>query len=114
VPPLQRSSFLSFTSSNRRQASRLLAGMGEGSSATLGRFDRQGGGMEANLDLSALNAYIQCPSFKMETAGSILRALNRGQWLTSLDLKDAYFHIPIHPSFRHYLRFCHEGVVWQF
>ena len=66
------------------------------------------------IDLSALNAYIQCPSFKMETAGSILRALKRGQWLTSLDLKDAYFHIPIHPSFRHYLRFCHEGVVWQF
>jgi len=66
------------------------------------------------IDLSALNTYIRCPSFKMETSGSVLRALKRGQWLTSLDLKDAYFHIPIHPSFRHYLRFCHEGVVWQF
>jgi len=66
------------------------------------------------IDLSALNVFIKCPPFKMETAASILRALRRGQWLTSLDLKDAYFHIPIHPSFRHYLRFCHEGVVWQF
>ena len=38
----------------------------------------------------------------METASSILKALKRGQWHTSLDLKDAYFHIPILPSFRQY------------
>ena len=66
------------------------------------------------IDLSALNTHIQCPSFKMETNGSVLKALQKGQWLTILDLKDAYFHILIHPSYRHYLRFCHEGVVWQF
>ena len=41
------------------------------------------------IDLSALNCHIKCPSFKMETAGSILKALKQGQWLTSLDLKDA-------------------------
>ena len=45
---------------------------------------------------------------------SILRALHRGQWLTSLDLKDAYFHIGIHPADRRYLRFCHNGTSWQF
>ena len=66
------------------------------------------------IDLSALNTHIQCPSFKMETNGSVLKALPKGQWLTILDLKDAYFHILIHPSYRHYLRFCHEGVVCNF
>ena len=66
------------------------------------------------IDLSVLNTHIQCPSFKMETNGSLLKAIQKGQWLTILDLKDAYFHIPIHPSYRQYLRFCHEGVVWQF
>ena len=66
------------------------------------------------IDLSALITHIQCPSFKMETNGSVLKALQKGQWLTILDLKDAYFHIPIHPSYRQYLRFCHEAVVWQF
>ena len=66
------------------------------------------------INLSVLNTHIQCPSFKMETNGSLLKALQKGQWLTILDLKDAYFHIPIHPSYRQYLRFCHEGVVWQF
>ena len=50
----------------------------------------------------------------METPRSILRALQQGQWLTSLDLKDAYFHIGIHPADRRYLRFCHNGTSWQF
>ena len=63
------------------------------------------------IDISVLNTHIQCPSSKMETTGPFLRALT-GQWLTSLDLKDAYFHIPIYPPHRRYLRFCHEG-VWQ-
>jgi hypothetical protein len=66
------------------------------------------------IDLSALNSHIPCPTFKMETPGSILRSVQKGQWLTSLDLKDAYFHIPIHPESRRYLRFLHQGVVWQF
>ena len=50
----------------------------------------------------------------METPRSILRALQQGQWLTSLDLKDAYFHIGIHPADRRYLRFCHNSTAWQF
>ena len=74
---------------------------------------KAGGTWRPIIDLSVLNTHIQCPSFKMETNGSLLKALQKGQWLTILDLKDAYFHIPIHP-YRQYLRFCHEGVVWQF
>ena len=42
------------------------------------------------------------------------RALHQGQWLTSLDLKDDYFHIGIDPADRRYLRFCHNGTTWQF
>ena len=66
------------------------------------------------IDLSSLNVFVHCPSFTMETPRSILRALHQGQWLTSLDLKDAYFHIGIHPADRRYLRFCHNGTAWQF
>ena len=55
------------------------------------------------IDLSSLNVFVHCPSFTMETPRSILRALQQGQWLTSLDLKDAYFHIGIHPADRRYL-----------
>ena len=66
------------------------------------------------IDLSSLNVFVHCPSFTMETPRSILRALQQGQWLTSLDLKDAYFHIGIDPVDRRYLRFCHNGTAWQF
>ena len=41
-------------------------------------------------------------------------ALQQGQWLTSLDLKDAFFHRGINPADRRYLRFCHNGTTWQF
>ena len=36
------------------------------------------------------------------------RPLQQGQWLTSLDLKYAYFHIGINPADR---RFCHNGTT---
>ena len=42
------------------------------------------------IDLSSLNVFVHCPSFTMETPRSILRALQQGQWLTSLDLKDGW------------------------
>ena len=66
------------------------------------------------IDLSSLNVFVHCPSFTMETPRSILRALQQGQWLIFLDLKDAYFHIGIDPGDRRYLRFCHNGTAWQF
>ena len=66
------------------------------------------------IDLSRLNTYIRCPSFKMETAQSIRSSLQPGEWCTQIDIKDAYFHIPIQRRFRKYLRFTVEGVVYQF
>lgn len=40
--------------------------------------------------------------------------LRQGDWVTSLDLTDAYFHIPIRPSSRKFLRFAILGLVFQF
>ena len=37
-----------------------------------------------------------------------------GEWVTSIDLLDAYLHIPIHPNSRKYLRFCYTSQVFQF
>ena len=34
--------------------------------------------------------------------------------MSSIDLSDAYLHIPIHPNSRKYLRFCHRSQVFQF
>ena len=37
-----------------------------------------------------------------------------GYWMVSIDLKDAYLQIPIHPESRKYLRFMVFGRVYQF
>ena len=40
----------------------------------------------------------------METDKGIRSELRVGEWTTSVDLSDAYLHIPVHPAFRKYLR----------
>ena len=56
------------------------------------------GGWRPVIDLSHLNEFAQLTPFKMETVASVLLSVREGDFLASLDLKDAYFQIPIHPS----------------
>ena len=48
------------------------------------------------------------------TVTSVLLSVREGDFLASLDLKDAYFQIPIHGSSRKLLMFMSEGTVYQF
>ena len=57
------------------------------------------------LDLSHLNLFLKPGTFKMETPETIRLSLQKGEWVTSLDFSDAYFHIPISQRSRKYLRF---------
>ena len=66
------------------------------------------------IDLSRLNTFLLVERFKMETPESIRASLIPGEWVSSIDLADAYLHIPIHPNSRKYLRFCHRSQVFQF
>ena len=65
-------------------------------------------------DLSRLNIFLLVERFKMETPESIRASLIPGEWVSSIDLADAYLHIPIYPNSRKYLRFCHRSQVFQF
>ena len=40
--------------------------------------------------------------------------VHQDEWVSSIDLSDAYLHIPIHPNSRKYLRFCYKAQVFQF
>lgn len=75
---------------------------------------KKSGGWRPIIDLSILNTYLKVRKFRMETPASIRAALRSGRWVFSLDLKDAYFHIPIHPTSRKFLRVCLMGKVFQF
>ena len=50
----------------------------------------------------------------METLSTIQRAVLPGDWLASIDLKDAYFHVPVATDFHKYLRFCVQNQHLQF
>jgi len=66
------------------------------------------------IDLSSLNHYMSPPHFQMETVQSIMLCTELDKWATSIDLKDAFFHIPVAPRHRKYLRFAVDGRHFQF
>lgn len=49
---------------------------------------------------------------KIDTLIKVLNLVNKNNWAISLDLKDAYLHIPMHQNHRKYLRF--QGKAYQF
>ena len=75
---------------------------------------KRDGGWRPVIDLKALNTHIEVPKFQMETAKSISEALRPREWTTSLDLKDAYLHVPIASTSKKYLRFAYKDKVFQF
>ena len=66
------------------------------------------------LDLSRLNTFLDIQSFRMETANKVRQTIQPNDWALSLDLTDAYLHVPIHRQSRKYLRFCLKGQAYQF
>ena len=66
------------------------------------------------VDLSLPNLRVQKTSFKMETLQSVILSVRAGDWMVSLDLKDAYLQVPMHPESRKFLRFVACGKVYQF
>lgn len=75
---------------------------------------KKDGGYRPILDLRALNHCLKELKFKMLSPARVLQAISKGLWFTTLDLKDAYFHVPVHPRHRKYLRFAFEGVAYEF
>ena len=48
-------------------------------------------------DTSTLNTFLRVKKFCMDTAQAIRNALTSGLYATSVDFRDAYYHIPVHP-----------------
>ncbi|XP_063979898.1 uncharacterized protein LOC135163921 [Diachasmimorpha longicaudata] len=66
------------------------------------------------FNLKRLNRFVAQKHFKMEDIRSVKILLNQGDWMASLDLKDAYFLMPVHRDHRKYLRFQFNGKLFQF
>ena len=66
------------------------------------------------LNLKRINLHISPAHFRMETLGSILPLLRPGDWTASIDLKDAYHHVPIAPASRDLLGFTVAKSMYRF
>ena len=66
------------------------------------------------IDLSALNRFVDVSHFQMETIQSVLLSIRPGDWMASIDLREAYLQVPVHPVSRPFLRFVSNGRVYQF
>ena len=66
------------------------------------------------LDVSRLNVFVQKTKFSMETTQSVLASIQRNDWMVTMDMRDAYFHVPIHQESRPFLRFVFNSKVYQF
>ncbi len=76
--------------------------------------EKKDGGLRPILDLRGLNRYLKVLRFHMLSIADVLRTATRGEWFASIDLKDAYFHVPIAPHHRKFLRFAFQGCHFLF
>ena len=72
------------------------------------------GGFRLILDLSSLNQHIQTPRFRITNHTELADRLSLPAWMASLDLQDAYLHIPIRKSLHQYLAFILDNQLWFF
>ena len=64
---------------------------------------KKNGKLRLIIDLSVLNHFVYTQTFKMETQRKVKDAVQLNDWAFSLDLTDAYLHIPIHHGSGKYL-----------
>ncbi|XP_048010529.1 uncharacterized protein LOC125244496 [Megalobrama amblycephala] len=75
---------------------------------------KKDGSLRPILDLRVLNKHLRKYNFRMLTHGTLARAIKQNDWFTSVDLKDAFFHISIYPPHRKFLRFAYQGTCYEF
>lgn len=75
---------------------------------------KKDGSFRPIFNLKPLNRYITYQHFKMEGMPTLKALIEEGDWMIKLDLKDAYFSIPIHSQHRKFLRFQWRGKIYQF
>ena len=70
--------------------------------------------MRPVINLKPLNVFVQKIHFKMENINTALHNIAPGDYLVSLDLKDAYFSIPMFKPHRKFLRIKWSDQTYEF
>ena len=75
---------------------------------------KRDGGYRLILNLKKLNENLEYIHFKMHGLQEILRLVERNCFMASLDIKDAYYSVPVEESFQKYLKFYWKGKLYKF
>lgn len=75
---------------------------------------KKDGGSRMILDLSELNKNVEYHKFKMDTFQNSTRLVTKDCFMASIDLRDAYYTVPIAPEHRKFLKFSWKGNLWQY
>ena len=66
------------------------------------------------INLKFLNQFIHFEHFKQETFKTVLELIQLLDFFTSIDMKNAYFSVSVHPFFRRFLKFIWNGQLYHF
>ena len=93
---------------------------------------KESGGWRPILNLKAFNNFVKPLPFRMETLRTVMDCLGEAHqqrlktsehlrdssmsetWAVSIDLRDAYFHVPVAPEHTRFLRFAYNGKAYEF
>ncbi|KAI9551258.1 reverse transcriptase [Daphnia sinensis] len=106
----------------RKELSEML---GKGAVVKVGEADRgfvsgffviskSSGGLRPIANLKHLNQFLVYRKFKMEGIANLKELILGGEWFTKIDLKDAYFSIPVNAHHQPFLQILFEGQIFQF
>ena len=66
------------------------------------------------MDLRTLNENLAKWPFRMLTTKRLLECIHNRDFCVSIDLKDEYFHMLVHPRHRKFLHFAFQGVAYEY
>ena len=75
---------------------------------------KKGGGQRPVVNLRPLNQFIPYEHFKMEGIHMLRDLLRKGDFMVKIDLKDAYFTVPVWRNHQKFLRFVWKETMYEF
>ena len=66
------------------------------------------------LNLQCFNKFVQYYHFKMDTLESAIQLMKPGCFKASIDLKDAYYSVPVAKEDQKYLKFIFNGTLYKY
>ena len=75
---------------------------------------KSNGAIRLILNLKPFNIFVKDTHFKMGGLADAINLTCRNCYFTSIDLKDAFYSVPLHQSAKKYFRFYHKSELYEF